>query len=563
MNEVAELGRVRAKLEAIPGSAILLEALFALAPVGFQIYDARGQSLLTNQAFRDLFGSEPPPEYNVLRDEIAAASGLLGFIERAFAGEVISAPPLWYDPRELRQVKVTEGRRIAITSTFFPLRDAAGAVTHVGIVFKDVTPEMEKRAQEEQARREAEFLANCSAVLASSLDVHATLQTLARLTIPHLADWCVIDIVREDGEIERVASAHADPAREPLLAELQHLYPPRADSQQPAARVLRTGQPELLAEVDDEVIARHMVDDRHRGLLKSLELRSHLAVPLVAREKTLGVISLAFAASGRRHGPEALRVALDLASRAALAIDNAHLYQQARTAVRVREEFLSVAGHELRTPLTALQIHLDLAARAVERTPVDADRLHDPRKRLNDVDRLLRRFGGLVDQLLDVSRFGSGRLVLDVEEVDLSTVAREVVERLKEEGARSRTPLSLSTAPTVIGRWDRARLDQVLSNLVSNALKYGAGRPVDLEVRADGDEAIAIVRDRGIGIAPESQARIFAKFERAAPERHYSGLGLGLWICREIVEAMDGRIEVASSLGNGAVFTVRLPRRRS
>src|SRR5262245_60072675 len=107
MNEVAELQKVREKLATIPGSAIILEALFALSPVGFQIYDASGRSLLTNQAFRDLFGSEPPPEYNVLHDEIAAANGLLGVVERAFRGEVITAPPLWYDPRELRQVKVT------------------------------------------------------------------------------------------------------------------------------------------------------------------------------------------------------------------------------------------------------------------------------------------------------------------------------------------------------------------------------------------------------------------------------------------------------------------------
>jgi signal transduction histidine kinase len=560
MIEVAELRRVHEKLATIPGSPIILQALFALAPVGFQIYDASGRSLLTNQAFRDLFGSEPPPEYNVLRDEIAAANGLLGLIERAFKGEVIAAPPLWYDPRELRQVKVTEGRRVAVASTFFPLRDAAGAVTHVGIVFKDVTAEMEKRESEEQARHEAEFLANCSAVLAGSLDVNATLQTLARLTIPHLADWCIIDVVAEDGGIERVATAHAVGAREPLLTELQRAYPPRPDSPQPAARVLRTGQPELLSVVDDDVIAAHMVDQRHAALLRELGLRSHLAVPLVAREKILGVIGLAFSESGRHHGPDELRVARDLATRAALAIDNARLYQQARAAVQVREEFLSVAGHELRTPLTAMQIHLDLAARAVERAPIEADGIADPRKRLHDADRLLHRLGGLIDQLLDVSRLSEGRLVLDLEDVDMATLARDVIDRLQEQSKRSKTPLHLTAPATLVGRWDRARLDQVLNNLLSNAMKYGPGRPVDLEVRLEGTDAVAVVRDRGIGIAHESQARIFAKFERAAPERHYGGLGLGLWICREIVEAMQGRIAVESAPGEGAVFTVRLPR---
>jgi signal transduction histidine kinase len=325
--------------------------------------------------------------------------------------------------------------------------------------------------------------------------------------------------------------------------------------------VLRTGQPELLTEVDDEVLAAHVVDDGHRALVTRLGLRSLVAVPLIAREKTLGVITLAFAESGRRYGREELRVARDLASRAALAIDNARLYQQARAAVQVREEFLSVAGHELRTPLTAVQIHLELAVRAVERSPVPADRLHDPRKRLGDASRLLRRLNGLVEQLLDVSRFGSDRVVLQPEEVDLSTLAHEVVDRVKEEASRSGTPLAIAAPSPVVWRWDRARLDQVLSNLLANAVKYGVGRPVDVEVRAEGEDAVVVVRDRGIGIAPESHTRIFSKFERATSGMEFGGMGLGLWICREIVEAMNGRIEVSSAPGEGAVFTVRLPRK--
>ncbi len=209
MDEVGELARVREKLATIPGSGVILEALFALAPVGFQLYDAAGHSLLVNQAFRDLFGSEPPPDYSILEDDIAAANGMLGLVQRAFAGEVVSLPPIWYDPRQLKRVKVTEGRRVAILTTLFPLRDAAGAVPHVGIVFKDVTADMEKRAQEDRARRDAEFLARCSEVLAGSLEVETTLGSLARVAIPHLADFCVIDLIDQDGR----APATTDIAR--------------------------------------------------------------------------------------------------------------------------------------------------------------------------------------------------------------------------------------------------------------------------------------------------------------------------------------------------------------
>ena len=313
MDEVAELRRVREKLAAIPGSTVILEALFALAPVGIQIYAASGHNLLTNQAFRDLFGSAPPPEYNILRDEIAAANGLLGLVQRAFAGEVITAPPVWYDPRQLKQVKVTEGRRAAIEATFFPLRDADGAVQHVGIVFKDVTAELEKQGREEQARVEAEFLAECSAALAGCLDIEAALRSLAGLVVPHLADWCVIDMVAADGALRRVATAQAiaDRERERLLADLQRDYSPARDSRQPAARVIETGKPELIADVGAETIAVRTVDERHRGLVSALQPRSILAVPLVARERVLGAITLAFAESGRTYGQDELRVATD------------------------------------------------------------------------------------------------------------------------------------------------------------------------------------------------------------------------------------------------------------
>jgi signal transduction histidine kinase len=381
-DEVAELRRVREKLASIPGSTVILQALFALAPVGIQIYAADGHSLLTNQAFRDLFGSEPPPEYNILRDEIAIANGLLGLVQRAFAGEVITAPPVWYDPRELTQVKVTEGRRVAIAATFFPLRDAEGAVRHVGIVFKDVTAEM----------------------------------------------------------------------------------------------------------------------------------------------------------------------------------DNARLYQDAREAIRIRDDFLSVAGHELKTPLTAVQLYVERLGDALDCLAPEEGQDGQLTRKLGDVERVVTRLGGLVDQLLDVSRLTAGRLVLDPERVDLAEIVREAVTQVEQEALRRATPIKVTTRDAVVGYWDRGRLHQVLSNLLSNAVKYGAGQPVVVQLQVEGPDGVVAVRDQGIGIAAENQLRIFEKFERAAPERQFGGLGLGLWICREIVTAMNGSIHVSSSPGAGATFTLRLPR---
>lgn len=150
------LSEVRRRIETIEDPVTLLEGLFAYAPVGLQIYDASGRSVLTNRAFREMFGSEPPPEYNVLEDEIAAREGVLDLIHRAFAGETLKLPPVWYDPRELKRVHVEEGKRVAIDTTFFPLFDRVGAVSHVAIVFKDLTAELLAREQAEAARDEAE-----------------------------------------------------------------------------------------------------------------------------------------------------------------------------------------------------------------------------------------------------------------------------------------------------------------------------------------------------------------------------------------------------------------------
>jgi signal transduction histidine kinase len=241
-------------------------------------------------------------------------------------------------------------------------------------------------------------------------------------------------------------------------------------------------------------------------------------------------------------------------------MDNARLYQDAREAIRIRDDFLSVAGHELKTPLTALQLYLERLEGTCSSPSSHEEQGSQLGRGLADVRRVVNRFGGLIDQLLDVSRLSAGRLVLEPERVDLGELVQEVVTQVEQESLRRGTPIKVATRQAVVGYWDRACLNQVLSNLLSNAVKYGAGQPVIVELEAEGAEGVIAVRDHGIGIAPENQPHIFEKFERAAPERQFGGLGLGLWICREIVTAMKGTIAVSSSPGAGATFTVRLPR---
>jgi signal transduction histidine kinase len=227
-------------------------------------------------------------------------------------------------------------------------------------------------------------------------------------------------------------------------------------------------------------------------------------------------------------------------------------------AVRVRDEFLSVASHELKTPLTVLGLRLQAFARAAQADPDGAWMARHGRE-LQGMLRQVMRLAGLVNGLLDVSRIGTGRLKLEYEQVDLGELVQDVAARHQLEAERAGCVLEVRAEGSTVGMWDRMRLEQVVTNLVSNALKYGAGLPVRMGVSREEGRARLTVRDEGIGISPEAQARIFHKFERAVSERNYGGLGLGLYVSRTLVEAMGGVIRVESLPGAGATFVVELP----
>jgi signal transduction histidine kinase len=284
--------------------------------------------------------------------------------------------------------------------------------------------------------------------------------------------------------------------------------------------------------------------------------RSYLCVPLLVRGQTIGALS--FVSSRRNYDAQDLALAQELARRAALAIDNARLYREARDAIRLREEFLSIASHELRTPITALQLHVQGLLSALTRTPegLPPERV---RRGLEVMDRQVKRQLHLVNDLLDVSRLDMNQLVLRPEPMDLAALAHEVPARFAQELSRTGSRLTVNAPAPVPGHWDQSRLEQVVSNLVSNAVKYGQGNPLELTVEAREGQAHLVVRDNGIGIAPEHLERVFGRFERAVSERNYGGFGLGLWISRQIVEAMGGRISVDSQPGSGSTFTVVLP----
>ena len=419
-----------------------------------------------------------------------------------------------------------------------------------------VADEQAARAAAEEARRRAAFLAEAGALLSESLDYEETLARLAQLCVRSVADWCVIDVVEGDA-LRRVRGAHAEVGKEQLLRELQRRYPPRRDSRHPAAEAFRTERPVLLREVSDADIQRHTEDEGHARLLRELGTRSLLAVPLVARGRVVGIISLCSATAGRRYGDPELEVAQELARRAATAVDNARLYREAQEAIGLRDEFLSVASHELYTPMTSLMLSLEaILSASGSAGSVDPSAI---RKLLDLVLRQGRRLVRLTGDLLDVARIERGRLVLEPAEVELTELVREVADRLQLDLERARCAIELRASGPVTGRWDRSRLEQVVTNLLTNAMKFAPGAPVEISVRAHDGTATLAVHDRGMGISPERQPRIFDRFERGVSAEHFGGLGLGLYISRRIVEAHGGSIRVDSQPDSGSTFTIELP----
>ncbi len=403
------------------------------------------------------------------------------------------------------------------------------------------------RRAADRARGRAELLAQASSILGSSFDVDVTFQRLAELLVggAGTATWCAIDVIEPNGTERRVAAAHREADR---AAEIMAIFDRLA-----ANPILDWHG--LLATPHD-VRPRDLAElpEKERTVeLASLGTRCVLVLPLTHRESALGALTLVRDVEG--FGDADVLLAKDLAGRVGVALDNARLYHRTLQAIAARDEFLSVASHELRTPLAALVLQLANLQRS----------LHDGSPELTEARvgkavHATNRLARLVEGLLDVSRGQGGHITLHREQCDLAQIARDVVERIGEEARSAGCEVGVKAPLPVIGLWDHLRIEQVIVNLLSNALKYGAGQPIVVEAEMQGDDARIAVRDSGIGIAEADAQRIFVRFERAVPWRHYAGLGLGLYIARQITEAHGGRIAVESEPGQGALFTVRLPR---
>jgi PAS domain S-box-containing protein len=407
--------------------------------------------------------------------------------------------------------------------------------------------EQSARAEAEAAQRRMAFLAEASEALAVSLDFETTLQSVADLVVPALAECCFVDILEANGTIRRIASATSGP----FVAEAKDgtASPIDPAGDHPVAVLIRTGQPVLSPPQPPPF--RHERDTRPE---------SCLIAPLVTSAGVTGALTWRASDSRPAYAIQDLRLAQDLARRCALAIDNAGLYREARAAISIRDEFMSVAAHELKTPMTSLRGYAQLLGREFDKGAV-ADPVRARRAALTiqvQSDKLAR----LVGQLLDISRIEAGKLAIERKSTDLSTLMRDVVDaarnQLREHELMARLPEEL---------WvpiDPLRIEQVATNLLDNAIKYSPdGGRIDVALSEYAERVEFSVQDHGLGVPPEHRAHIFDRFYQAhagGPLTSMAGMGLGLYISHQIVELHGGTIEAEFPDERGTKFVVILPK---
>ncbi len=480
-------------------------------------------------------GSEPDRDWIVARfhpdDRLRVRETIDGSLDPATGGRFAF---------ETRFRRGTDGEERSLSVRGRTLFDAAGRPSRVLGTTRDVT-------DERRAADTAGFLAEAAAVLSSSLDYQKTLAEIGRLAVPRLADWIVVTLVGE-GQFKDIAVVHRDPARQDAVREVAAFYARDLGAPDGIPAVVRTGRSVLEPRADDALRERGAAEPMAARLLQELGLLSYLIVPMVARERTLGAITLAY--STRRFGARDLAVAEELARHAAVAVDHALLYREAREAVRQREQLLAVVSHDLRNPLHAIRLDAAMLAKGVAVRQGER------------IQRAATRMERLVGDLLDLAGLNAGRIPIEVAPQRVEDVVAQAAEECRAEAQAQGIGLSVEVgnARALSVRADRGRILQVLGNLLGNALKFSErGAAITLSAQRQGAYVRFTVKDTGPGLSEDDRAHLFEPF-RAAARHPVRSTGLGLFISKRLVEAHGGRIWAESEPGRGSAFHFTLPR---
>jgi PAS domain S-box-containing protein len=407
------------------------------------------------------------------------------------------------------------------------------------------------RARSERTEEQARFLDDASRVLHSSLDHHETLRSVVRHAVPHIADRCVVHLV-SDGDFDLIDSAEINGYADAVLPPERYSTWARIGP----VRVARSGVPELHAEISEEMIRQAAVDDEHLALLRASGLHSAMVVPMKVGGRVIGTISFLSVESKRRFGSADLRLAEELARRAAIAVDNARLYRETDAASRTKSEFLATMSHELRTPLNAISGYTDLLQLGISEPA-------QQQEHLSRIKASTWHLLAMIEEILTFSRLEAGRAEVFAEMVDARELVHDAASLLHPVVASKGLTLELSLPDVPLSiDTDRFKIGHILMNLLSNAVKFTDEGTVKVELFEDDDRATFRVSDTGHGIREEDMARIYEPFWQAdsGTTRRAGGTGIGLAVASRLTELLGGHLAARSTLGRGSTFTLTIPR---
>ena len=519
--------RYRSLVDAVPAQAV-----WVANPAGERIEDAPRFRQITGQTFEEYRGR--------------------GWLDAIHPLDRADTRRKWATALEQQRVyeaqyrlRTAAGRYRWFSAYGVPVVEDGAVIEWVGTI----TDSHAQKVLEDGSR----VLREANELFASTLDESTVLQRLPQMTVPALADWCTIDLLNEEGKLARIAVAHADPSKTHVAEQLLH----RSLDLPPAmGGALRAGQATVLHDISEETLKSYANDAAHLEVLRSLRIESVMTIPMSVRGTLLGVIRMFSCESERHYGEEELELAVEVARRAATAIDNARLYAQAADANRAKDIFLATLSHEMKTPLTAI-----LGWSRMLKTDGQASEFFD--EALEAIEQSARVQERLIEDVLDISRVITGKLSIEKKETRLHDVIRAAVEIIIPIAQQKDVHLRVHESVDVIVNGDETRLRQVLWNLLTNAVKFTpAGGLIEISTACEQNEVRVMVRDSGRGMRADVIPHVFDQFHQntVADRVKHHGLGLGLAIVRHLINAHGGRVEAHSAgEGKGSEFVVVLP----
>ncbi len=416
--------------------------------------------------------------------------------------------------------------------------------------------DIEDRKKLEDTQR---FLSQAGEILVSTLDSTFMFESISRLAVPYLADWCSFDVTNDDEVLENLVTYHRDPHQIERTKALQELYWNHPNSEDDTLKVLASGKAQIYTDPGFKLLKDPNLSKEQISLANELSETTFMVIPLIAHGHSLGTMTFASYDMGRKYDKEYMALAEELGRRVALAFENAKLYRFSQRAIEVRNDFLSIASHELNTPITSVKLQLQMVNRTLTNKKDEVFPVERFKKSIDTSVKQVDRLINLVQVLLDVSRIQSGQFNFTFDKVNVFDMVNDVVERHKELLQSYSCQLKVNNPNNIHVTWDKTRMEQVLTNLINNAIKYAPGK-IEVDV-ADADEFVKIsVQDYGKGIPSDKVHTIFDRFTRGNSPDSVSGLGLGLYIVKQIIEGHHGRIEIKSHEGEGSCFTITLPK---